>query len=76
MTTEELVEISELRALCKTGHAKSIRQQAHLSLVEVAAVLGVDQSAISRWENGNRLPRSEVALRYSALLRHLLVGVG
>jgi DNA-binding XRE family transcriptional regulator len=51
--------------------ARVIREQAGVSQAELAAILGVDRSAISRWEAGIRIPRSGVIGRYADLLDRL-----
>lgn len=48
-----------------------VRVRAGLSQEELAALVGVGRSAVSRWETGERTPRSEALLRYRALLERL-----
>lgn len=62
------VKLATVRALAASGGARAIRQQAGLSLSEVAAACGVDQSTVHRWESAKRAPRGEAALRYASLL--------
>lgn len=64
----DAVKLAEVRALATSGAARRIRQRANLSLAEVAAACGVDQSTVHRWECGKRSPRGPAALRYAALL--------
>lgn len=70
---DDLVEIAAVRSLCKTGHARRIREGAHVSIRELGKALGVSHSLVARWEVGDRKPRGDVALRYGDLLRRLLV---
>ncbi len=53
-------------SIVKTGHIrelgqklKSARDQLGLSQSQLAITLGVSNTAISRWEHGNRSPRAE-----------------
>lgn len=69
---EELEALARVRALCRSGAAKAVRQANDLSLGEIAPEIGVSQSTIFRWENGERRPTGEAALRYLALLDRLL----
>jgi DNA-binding transcriptional regulator YiaG len=58
--------------MARTGVARAIRQEAHVSLREVAqAVEGVDRTTILRWETGQRAPRGEAAIRYLRVLEEL-----
>lgn len=65
------LKLAAVRALAADGSARAIRQQAGLSLSEVAAACGVDQSTVHRWESGKRAPRGDAAIRYGALLEAL-----
>lgn len=67
-----LVEVAKVRALLRSGAARSIRVAAGISQSELALELGVSGATICRWERGNRMPRAEVALRYGALLHELM----
>lgn len=60
--------MARCRDLASNGRARAIREQARLSLAEMANACGVDEGTLSRWERGQRKPRSAVALRYLALL--------
>jgi transcriptional regulator with XRE-family HTH domain len=64
--------IAKARHLARSGQAQQIRLKAGLSQGEVARLLDVDPSAVSRWEAGLRSPRDEVARRYLDLLTGLL----
>lgn len=43
------------------------RQKAGLSQAQVAKELGVDQSAVSRWETGENMPRAEALVLMAKL---------
>lgn len=71
MNTTDLLQISSARQAAKSGEASEIRRAAGLSQAEVASVVGVTASAVSRWEGGDRLPRGMRARRYAVLLDSL-----
>jgi len=50
------------------GVARLTRERAGLTQSEMAELLGVDRSAVSRWEAGVRAPRPEVLARYLKVL--------
>lgn len=66
------LSLARIRRLLADGTARRIREQAGLSRAEIARDLGVDESAIYRWEAGRRVPRAAVAARYADLLAELL----
>lgn len=70
-TLREVERLAKVRAACASGEARRIRQAARLSLADVAGAIGVDLTAISRWERGERSPRGAAALRYGELLDRL-----
>ncbi len=51
-----------------------LREQAGISQVELAQLLGVNRAAVSRYESGQRTPRSPIAERYVRLLDRLVAG--
>lgn len=65
------IELALVRDLVLSGEARAIRINAHLSLAEIGSEVGASVSAVWRWENGERLPRGQAALRYGMLLRDL-----
>ncbi|MBE4790713.1 helix-turn-helix transcriptional regulator [Streptomyces sp. NE06-02F] len=68
MTPEQLRTVGELRHLAVTGEARVLRKSLHIGLRELARVIGVSPSALSRWENRINLPRSEHALKWAEAL--------
>lgn len=61
-----------MRELVATpGAVRAIREAAGLSQVELAAALKVTQTAVSRWERGDRVPRGQAAQDYARLLDRL-----
>jgi len=63
--------LAEIRQLCATGAARSIREDAGLSLREIADHLGVGVTTISVWERNEQRPTGDRALRYHQLLLEL-----
>ncbi|MGW2044678.1 helix-turn-helix domain-containing protein [Streptomyces sp. NPDC001858] len=68
MTPEQLRTVGELRHLAVTGEARALRESLHIGLRELARVIDVSPSALSRWENHINLPRGEHALKWAAVL--------
>ncbi len=69
MTGEERMFLLGMAARCaEDGSGRRIRQQAHVPMSEIAEQIGVKVPTISRWENGQRRPRGEAAIRWAALL--------
>jgi DNA-binding transcriptional regulator YiaG len=48
-----------------------LRLRAGLTQEDFAALLGVDRSAVAKWERGTRAPRGTVLSAYHALLARL-----
>jgi DNA-binding transcriptional regulator YiaG len=71
MNTTEALLLSEVRSKAKSGEAKRERENRNLSRSEVAAVVGVTESTIFRWESGQRCPRGAAGLRYGRFLSKL-----
>jgi transcriptional regulator with XRE-family HTH domain len=66
-----LVAISAARTAIREGRLRKLRERHGFSQRELARALGVGESAVSRWESGNRVPREAVAERLNVLLRAL-----
>lgn len=71
MGQTQILRLAWVRAAVSSGEARRLREAAHLSVGEVAAACGVDQSTIWRYERGTRSPRGEAALRYADLIQSL-----
>ena len=74
LTTNDLVELRDLRRFLRTGQARKLRLRAGLSLPEVPGAVGASAPAVYRWEVGDRSPRGERAVRYWRLLQSLSEG--
>jgi HTH-type transcriptional regulator/antitoxin MqsA len=69
---DQLLERAHVRrSLPEPQIRRLLRTRAGLSQSELADVLGVGRVAVTRWENGQRTPRGELAERYLALLERL-----
>ena len=68
MRRDDLLLLAETRRMAKDGRARSVRTTAGLSQTEVGQAVGVTAGAVSRWERGERLPRTDAAMRYARLL--------
>src|SRR5262245_4070394 len=67
----ELARVARMRHLAEWGTARLIRRRGRTSQREMAEVLEVSASALSRWERGHRSPSPEVALRWLSALEQL-----
>lgn len=71
MSKAHALRLVQLRAAISSGETRQVRVAARLSISEMAAACGVDQSTLWRWEQGKRLPRGELAIRYADVLEAL-----
>jgi DNA-binding transcriptional regulator YiaG len=71
MSVIPLLANRELKALCRTGRAREIREAADVSLSALARQLGVSKSLLWSWENGRGMPNAAHAETYSAALMEL-----
>lgn len=69
--TDQAESLQRVRRWARSGRARAIRVETGLSQSELGRSVGVDQSLISLWERGLRIPRGPAALRYAALLASL-----
>lgn len=56
------------RALPPPAERRAVRERAGCSQDDVAAALHVTRAAVSRWENGERVPRGELLVSYVRVL--------
>lgn len=71
MRTNDVLLIAATARMLSDGTARRLRVENGLSQSQVAAVCGVTHAAVSRWELGERLPRTRAALAYARLLDRL-----
>ena len=60
-----------MRRLVADGSARSLREGARLSLSEVGRAVGTSPATIFRYENRQRVPHGETAMRYANFLAQL-----
>lgn len=71
-TPEDLVTLSRLRGLVKSGTASAVRAAAGLSIAEMGRAAKLSTRSIHRWERGQTIPHGEAAVRYGRLLDQLM----
>ena len=71
MTARQLKTVSAVRNLFKTGMARQLRLDAHLSGIEVARAAGIAVPTLWRYENGQRLPNIQYALALAKVYKRL-----
>jgi|SRR5919108_30548 transcriptional regulator with XRE-family HTH domain len=69
--TDRLLAALEARAAIREGRLRELRRRHGFSECELAAAVGVDPSALSRWETGARAPRLDAAARLGIVLQAL-----
>jgi DNA-binding XRE family transcriptional regulator len=69
--THDPVALVRVRRLASSGVAKKRREDAGLSIADIAEAIGVSATTVFRWENSLRRPTGEAALRYGRLLDEL-----
>ncbi len=71
-SVDSLVQAVKLRRpLPPPAERRAIRQRAGISQAAIAAALGCSTCAVTRWEQGSRMPRDESRQRYAELLARL-----
>ncbi|MFF9861119.1 helix-turn-helix transcriptional regulator [Streptomyces tendae] len=68
MTPVELRAVSLTRALAARGELQRARKERHLTLRDVAHGIGANPSTVHRWETGESVPTSALALRWARLM--------
>ena len=71
MDLSEVLTVSMVREMCRSGEARRLRKARRLSLAEVAAPVGTSVAVLARWEVGTSRPRADFALRYGRVLAEL-----
>ena len=67
----EVQQVVERRHLPDTEERRRLRIEAQLNLDDIAELVGVTASAVSRWERGTRTPTGSRRVAYVAILREL-----
>jgi transcriptional regulator with XRE-family HTH domain len=76
VTEIDLAALRWIRMAAQDGSAREIREEARITILELAERVGVSAAAISRWERGNRVPRGAAARAYAAVLLDLQATAG
>lgn len=71
MAATNLDKKLQLRNLIASGEAKRIRENAGITLEDVAGEVGVHYMTVWRWENRHRSPRGEDVTRYLSTLNRI-----
>lgn len=71
MNTSALEKLVLVRQLASSGEARRRRQDADLSLSEIAEAVGVTTGTVWKWETGLRRPNGAAAIKYLSLLDRL-----
>jgi transcriptional regulator with XRE-family HTH domain len=66
-----LLDARRRRSLPEPPLRRLLRERADLSQLEIAEALGVSRPAVTRWESGQREPRSAMRVKYAQLLERL-----
>ena len=60
-----------VKGLLESGEARHLREGAGLTQGQVAELVGVQASAVARWESGERFPQGKRLAGYGELLTRL-----
>ena len=71
MTPKDLLLVAQARRHASTGTGRALREKSGLSLRETATALDVSVAGLWRWENGERTPRGDAAVRWARFLADL-----
>jgi transcriptional regulator with XRE-family HTH domain len=61
--------------LGRDGRGRELREQANLSLRDVAELVGVHISSISRWERGDGRPSRAAAIRWALVCTEIAAAI-
>ncbi len=64
-------EASRLRGYIESGRAKQLREQAGLTLLEIANMVEGAENTVSRWERGLVQPRGRFVAAYLSVLQKI-----
>ena len=68
LSRRDLALIADTRRRLADGSARRDRLAAGVKVIEIAAVLDVEPSAVTQWERGKRSPTAAHALAYAKTL--------
>lgn len=65
------VLVSQVRRAFRSGKARRLREEAGLSIRELASLAKLPHASLQRWETGASLPRAEACLAWSEAMERL-----
>jgi len=65
------VLVSQVRRAFRSGKARRMREEAGLSIRELASLAKLPQASLQRWETGSSSPRAEACLAWAEAMRRL-----
>ena len=72
----DALQLARVRAICRSGAGRRVREAAGLTRAEVGRACGRSGATVSRWEDHSRAPTGPEALRYLKLLEKLAAMTG
>jgi len=66
-----LTRLVAVRRMVRDGTARRLRQDAGVSMEELARAVGVSKTCVLKWERGDRAPKGENGIRYFLVLTSL-----
>jgi DNA-binding transcriptional regulator YiaG len=72
----DALQLARARSLSRTGAGRRVREAAGLTRAEVGRSIGASGAAVSRWEDGTRVPTGTPAIRYLRLIERLAAMTG
>lgn len=76
MDRSDVVDVARARRMASSGEAKAIREEAGLSLSELAGGIPVVTTTLWKWETGRSRPRPDAAVRWIQILDDLAAESG
>lgn len=67
----QVKRLQRVRRLARLGTARVIREEAGITVRELADSIGTSPTNLSRWERGKVTPGTRLALRWAAALDEL-----
>lgn len=67
----DMADVSRARRAFRNGQARALREEAGLSIRELAAFAGLPRASLQNWEAGTSTPRPEGALAWANAMKRL-----
>ncbi len=73
MTQDEIIAVgrTRMRFIEELEFARALRRMMGLTLNEMGLLLQASRTAVYRWEEGSRIPRPRVLLRYAKIVERM-----